>query len=265
VQIKDNSVTLDLAPVVDQVKSRLAANGLGVAARIPTPHTDYVLIESDKIGSVRTWLRLLQVAGFWLPVVTVLLAVGGVLAAARHRRAAATTALAMAAGAGVLGIGLAAFRPIYLDQLPSDVNQAAAGAVYDALTHYLRGGVLLVVVLGVLVALGAWLSGSGRRARAVRTLWQAGIGAVRRAAERFGLRLGRVGRFVHRAKPWLNWAAVLVATGVLVAWSYPTVMVVIWLTVALLAVLAVVEFLDEPKGSRETAALREADTPSEAG
>ncbi|MCC9307605.1 hypothetical protein LN042_10905 [Kitasatospora sp. RB6PN24] len=259
VQIKGNTVTLDLAPVIDQVKNRLAARGLGVASQIPVIHTDYVLVESDAIPKVRSLLRLLQVVGNWVPVAAVLLAVGGVLAAARRRRAAVTVALAMAGATAALGIGLTVFRSIYLDQLPADVNQAAAGAVYDALAHYLYTSVRVVVVLGVLVALGAWVSGSGRWARAVRILWRAGIDAVRRAAERLGMRLGPVGRFVHRAKLWLNWAAVLAAFGLLVTWHYPTDLVVVWLTVALLAVLAVVEFLDEPGGFRETAEQQEVD------
>ncbi|MGC0312925.1 hypothetical protein [Kitasatospora acidiphila] len=251
VQIQGNTVTLDLAPVIDQVKTQLVANGLSVAKQIPTVHTDYVLLESDSIPQIRTLLRLLEVAGTWVPVAAVLLAVGGVLAAARRRRAAVTVALAMAGATALLGIGMDAFRPIYLDRLPADVNQGAAGAVYDALTHYLYAGVRLVLVLGVLVALGAWVSGSGRWARTVRTLWQAGIGEVRRVAGRLGMRLGPVGRFVHRTKLWLAWAAVLAAFGVLVSWEYPTDLVVVWLTVGLLAVLAVVEFLDEP-GERVT-------------
>ncbi|GAA1971150.1 hypothetical protein [Kitasatospora viridis] len=248
VRVTGNTVTLDLAPLVDQVKAQLVSNGLGLAAKIPTVHTQYVLITSDQIGKVRTLLRLLQLAGFWLPVVTVLLAAGGVLAAGRRRRALVTTALAMAAGAGALGIGLDLFRPIYLDRLPAGVDQAAAGAVYDALARYLHAGVRLLLVLGALVALGAWLSGYGRRARSVRALWRAGIAAVRRTAERLGLRLGPVGRFVHRAKAWLCWGAVLGAVVVLLTWSYPTGVVLIWLAVALVAVLAVVEFLDEPGG-----------------
>ncbi|MFE9427154.1 hypothetical protein ACFYNO_29775 [Kitasatospora sp. NPDC006697] len=249
VQVSGNTVTLDLAPVIDQVKQQLVGAGLGVAARIPTVHTQYVLVESPDIGKVRTLLRLLQIAGFWLPVVTVLLAVGGVLAAARRRRAVVTTALAMAAGALLLGIGLDVFRALYLDRLPADVSQPAAGAVYDALVRYLHAGVRLVVVLGLLVALGAWLSGPGRRAGSVRALWRAGIGAVRETAQRIGLRLGPVGRFVHRFKPWLDWGAVLVTVVVLLTWSYPTGLVLIWMAVVLLVVLAVVEFLDEPGSS----------------
>jgi hypothetical protein len=61
-----------------------------------------------------------------------------------------------------------------------------------------------------------------------------------------GLRLGPVGRFVHRFKAGLCWAAVGASVLVLLLWDRPTALVAVWLGVALLAVLAVVELLDEP-------------------
>lgn len=246
VQLKGDSVTLDLAPLIAQVKTRLVDNGLSIASKIPEVHTDFVLVSSDNISKVRTYLRLLELAGTWLPVAAVLLAAGGVLLALRRRRALVTTALGMAAAAMVLGIGLTAFRAIYLDRLPAGVNQAAAAAVYDALVHYLRAGVRLVLVLGVLVALGAWLTGAGRRAGTVRSLWHAGFAAVRQTAQRLGLRLGPVGRFTHRFKAWLGWAALAVVVVIFLTWTYPTGLVVLWLAVALVLALAVLEFLDDP-------------------
>lgn len=246
VEIKGDTVTLDLAPLIDEVKTRLVDRGVGVAAKIPEVHTDITLIRSDSVKSVQTGFRLLELVGFWLPVVTLLCAVGGVLLTARRRRAVVTTAIAMAVGAGVLGIGLTVFRVIYLDKLPSGVNEDAAAAVYDALVRYLRAAVRMLLALGIVVALGAWLSGSGRRASAVRGLWQAGLGAVRDAAERLGMRLGPVGRFVHRWKAWLGWGVTCVLALVLLLWSYPTVAVVLWLALLLLLVLAILEFLDQP-------------------
>ncbi|MFJ1704464.1 hypothetical protein [Kitasatospora sp. NPDC088346] len=246
VEIKGDTVTLDLAPLIDEVKTRLVDRGVGIAAKIPEVHTDITLIRSDSVQSVQTGFRLLELVGFWLPVVTLLCAVGGVLLAARRRRAVVTTAIAMAVGAGVLGIGLTVFRVIYLDKLPAGVNQDAAAAVYDALVRYLRAAVRMLLALGIVVALGAWLSGGGRRAGAVRGLWQAGLGAVRDAAERLGMRLGPVGRFVHRWKAWLGWGVTCVLALVLLLWSYPTVAVVIWLALLLLLVLAILEFLDQP-------------------
>ncbi|MFF0293219.1 hypothetical protein ACFYST_08525 [Kitasatospora sp. NPDC004614] len=246
VQVKGDTVTLDLAPVITQVKDRLVANGVGLAAKIPEVHTDFVLVQSDAVKKAQTGLRLLDVAGLWVPVLAVLCAVGGILLAVHHRRATVGAALGMAFAAVLLGIGLTVFRALYLDKLPADVDQAAAMAVYDTMVRYLRAAVRMLLALGIVIALAAWLTGSGRRAGWVRQLWQAGLGAVRRAAEGIGMRLGPVGRFVHRRKAWLGWGAVLVAAIVLLTWGYPTAVVVLWIAVVLLAVLAVLEFLDTP-------------------
>ncbi|GAA1147408.1 hypothetical protein F4556_003882 [Kitasatospora gansuensis] len=245
VQAQGDTVTLDLAPLIDQVKNRLVADGLGIASKIPEIHTDFVLVQSDAIPKARTAFRLLDLAGFWLPVLTVLCAAAGVLLAGRRRRALVTAALGVAAGAALLGLGLTVFRALYQDRLPAGVNQDAATAVYDALVHYLRATVRAVVVLGLLVAFGAWVSGGGRWAGTVRGFWAAGFGAVRGVAGKAGLRLGPVGRFVHRFKGWLTGA---VLTGFVLAfllWSYPTGAVVLWLGVGLLGALAVLELLDD--------------------
>jgi hypothetical protein len=127
------------------------------------------------------------------------------------------------------------------------VNPAAASSVYDTLIRFLRTSVRTVVTLGVLVAIGAWVSGSGRHAVRVREMWRSGIGAVRGAA---GLRPGGVGAWVHRYKTWLNWGVIALAVIVFVLWYYPTGMVTFWLALGAVALLAVVEFLDagEPAG-----------------
>ncbi|WP_254897818.1 hypothetical protein [Kitasatospora sp. NA04385] len=248
VQVKGDTVSLDLAPVIAAVKDRLVANGLGLASKIPEVHTDYTLVQSDAVRKAQTGLRLLDLAGFWVPVLALLCAVGGIVLAVHHRRATVWAALGAAAGAGVLGIGLSVFRAIYLDKLPADVDQAAAMAVYDTLVRYLRAAIRMVLALGVVIALAAWLTGGGRRAGWVRHLWGSGLGAVRQAAEGIGMRLGPVGPFVHRWKSWLGWGAVAVAAVVVLTWSYPTSAVVLWTAVVLLAGLAVLEFLDTPAG-----------------
>ncbi|GAA1223321.1 hypothetical protein GCM10009665_11990 [Kitasatospora nipponensis] len=243
VQIQGDTVTLDLAPLIELVKSRLLADGLSIASSIPTVHTDYVLISSANVSRVQTAFRLLQQGGIWLPVLTLLLAAAGVLLAVRRRRALVATALGIAAAAAALSIALLIFRTIYLHRLSSDVDRAAAGAIFDTLVRFLRGGIRVLIVLGLLVGLGAWVTGDGRRARVVRGRWQAGLGSVRR---RWGLRLGAVGRFTHRFKAWLGWGAVAVTVAAFLVWNYPTALVVLWLALGLLAVLAAVELLDDP-------------------
>ncbi|MFI0962521.1 hypothetical protein ACH4S8_14130 [Streptomyces sp. NPDC021080] len=242
VKLTNDAVVIDLAPVIDQVKQALVNQGLGVAAKIPQVHTNFTVMTSDSIGKAKRLYRLLELVGFWLPVLALLLAAGGVLLAVRRRRALITAALLVAGGAAVLGIALWIFREIYLDGLPANVSQPAAASIYDTLVRYLRTSVRLVITLGIIVALAAWLTGSGRAARRVNAAWTGGIGAVRTAT---GAELGAVGAWVHRVKTWLNWTVVAVAAVILLVWNYPTAAVTIWIAVLALLALAIVEFLDD--------------------
>ncbi|AKL70418.1 membrane protein [Streptomyces sp. Mg1] len=253
VQIKNDAVTIDLAPVIDQVKTRLVDSGMSVAGKIPEIHTDFTVVQSNDIGRVKTGFRLLQILGVWLPVLAVILIVAGILLSARRRRAVVTSALAVAFAALVLGLALTVFRTVYLNALPDTVSQAAAGSVYDALIRLLRTTVRMVVVLGVVVALAAWLSGPGRYSVAARQIWHSGIAATRASADRLGLRTGPVGPFIRRHRPWFTWGLVAVAALVYLLWSYPTGWVVVGLALALLFALAVTDFIAEDTGEHPSA------------
>ncbi|MER8013420.1 hypothetical protein ACIQ7S_10805 [Streptomyces griseoluteus] len=247
VRIEGDAVTVDLAPVIEQVKSRLVDAGLKPAAKIPDVHTDFTVLRTEKVADLQTYFRLLQLAGVWLPVVAALLLAGGVLLAVRRRRALVAAALGFAVTALLLGVGLSVFRAFYLDALPASVSQPAAGAVYDTLTRFLRTAVRAVVALGVVLAVAAWLSGPGRHARALRQIWHAGIGATRAQTDRLGLRTGPVGPFVHRHRVWLGWLLVAGAVVAFVLWPHPTGWVVVGIALALLFALAVVDFVGEER------------------
>jgi len=242
VKLTGDTVVIDLAPVIDQVKQALVDKGLTVAGRIPEVHTNFTVMSSESIGKAKRGYRLLQLVGFWLSLLTLLVAAAGVFTAVRRRRALVAAALAVAAGAALLGLALWIFRALYLDALPPDVSQPAAGSVYDTLVRYLRTTVRMLITLGVIVALAAWLTGYGRAASRVRAAWTGGIAAVRDAT---GFDPGAVGAWVHRAKSWMNWTVVAVAAATLIAWNYPTAAVTLWIALGALLALALVEFLDE--------------------
>ncbi|MFH0176097.1 hypothetical protein ACIA6D_16325 [Streptomyces cacaoi] len=243
VKIENDTVTVDLAPVVDQVKQRLVDSGMTVAGKIPEIHTNFTVVRSEDIGKVKTYFRLLQLAGFWLPVIAVLLVAAGVLLSAHRRRVLIVAALCFAFATLLLGVALTVFRVVYLDALPAGVSQPAAGSVYDTLTRFLRTSVRSVVALGVVIALAAWLTGPGRHAALVRRLWHSGIGAVRATAEHAGLRTGPVGPFVDRYRTWITWILAAGAVLAFLLWPYPTGWVVVGLALALLFALGIVDFL----------------------
>ncbi|MFI1014381.1 hypothetical protein [Streptomyces sp. NPDC020965] len=243
VQLTDDSVQIDLGPVVDQVKQRLVDDGLTVAAKIPEVHTQLTVLRSDDIGKVKTLFRVLQLAGWWLPVIALALIVAGVLLAVRRRRAVVAGALGVALALALLGVGLTVFRAVYLDALPSSVSPSAAGSVYDTMIRYLRTTVRMVVTLGLVVALAAWLTGPGRHALRVRRRWHTGLASTRATAAHAGLRTGPVGPWVRRYRTWLGWALVAGAVLAYLLWSHPTGWVVVGLALALLLALAILDFL----------------------
>ncbi|MFC8447477.1 hypothetical protein [Kitasatospora sp. NPDC057223] len=244
VSLDNNQVTIDIAPIVARVQTQLVDSGFGLAAKIPAVHTDFVVFASDDIGKVKSYFRLLEIMGTWLPIVTVLIAAAGVFLAVNRRRALIGAALGVFAAMLLTGIVLTVFRSFYLDHLPAGASQPAAAAVYDTLIRFMRASVRAVGALALITALGAFLIGPSRVAVTVRTVCHRGIAAAREALTSIGMRLGPVGPFVHRFKRWIGAAILLVAAVVLFTWSYPSAAVVAWITVAVLAAFAVREFLD---------------------
>lgn len=159
-----DAVTIDLAPVIAQVKGELVVDAVPFADRIPVTHVSVEVMEYDGLGALRKGFRMLQIAGIWLPVLTVVLAATAVAVAVRRRQAVMATGLGLAVGAGLLWAAVGICRRITLDDLPADIDRQAAGAVYDALTAFLRTTAWVVLAVGLAAALGAWLTGRLRRA-----------------------------------------------------------------------------------------------------
>ncbi|MEU6481676.1 hypothetical protein ABZ858_33325 [Streptomyces sp. NPDC047017] len=155
---RDRPVTVDLAPVTAQVKARLAQDHVPLASRIPVEHTEVALLPAQDLGRLRKGFHVLEVAGFWLPVSAIAFAAAGIALAARRRRALTATALGTALGGALLALALAVGRTLTLSDLPAEVSQPAAGAVYDALTATLRTTSWLLVALGLTVAALTWLA-----------------------------------------------------------------------------------------------------------
>ncbi|GHI06283.1 hypothetical protein AQI88_36400 [Streptomyces cellostaticus] len=151
-------VTVDLAPVTDQVKRQLTQDHVPLAARIPVQHTAVPVLPAAEVTQLRKGFRVLEVARFWLPVAAVVFAVAGIALAVHRRRAVAATALGTALGGALLALSLTVARSLTLAGLPADVSHPAAGAVYDALTATLRTASWLLLGLGLAVALTAWLT-----------------------------------------------------------------------------------------------------------
>ena len=144
----------------------------------------------------------------------------------------------------VLGVVLAVARVLYLNAVPTDVLPAqAAGDVYDTLIRFLRYSLRSVAAVGLVVGLGAYLTGPGTGAARTREALSRGIGGLRGGAERAGMQTGVVGTWTYAHKRRLRVGSVVVGAVVLVLWSQPNVAVILTITGLVLVALAVIEFL----------------------
>ncbi|MER5711651.1 hypothetical protein [Streptomyces sp. NPDC002122] len=244
VEVSGGTVTLDVGAAVEQVKKDLVEAGLSPAEKIPEVDKQMVLFQSDKLEKIRDLAHLLDVVGNWLPILTVLLGVIGVVLARRRRRALVTTMLGAAAACLVLAIGLVIARSYYLDHLPAQVQSPeAAAAIFDTLLRFLRVSLRTAIVLGILVAIGAYLSGAGRLPRAVRGASERTADAAARWGGTHGVHTGKVGTWVNTYRRWLTIGALLILALVFAFWNHPTVLTVLLLVLILLGVLAVVALL----------------------
>ena len=247
VTVEGDTVSVNLAAFIQTVKQQLTAAGFTLAARIPEVNASFTVFQSDEIARVRRVFSLLNTLGVWLPVIVLILLFLGVYVAKDHRRALVGAGLGVALAMLALALGLAVFRSIYLDGVPADVlPHDAAAVLYDTIVRFLRAGLRTILVLALVVAAAAFLTGQSVTAVRARQSLARAIGWLQGGAGQAGLRTGPVGTWVGAHKRALRIGAVVAASLALVFWSRPTGMVVIGLTLALLVALAIVEFLARP-------------------
>jgi hypothetical protein len=247
VTVENDTVSVNLAAFIEVVKQRLVESGFSVAARIPEVNASFVLFQSEDITRARSGFNLLNTLGVWLPVIAIVLLVLGVYVAKDHRRALVGAAVGVAVSMVVLALGLAVFRSIYLDAVPASVlPHDAAAVLYDTIVRFLRLGLRTILVLALVVAAAAFLTGQSVTAVRTRQGLSNAIGWVAGGAQRAGFSTGPVGTWIYANKRALRITAVAAAALALVFWGRPTGKVVLGLTIALLVVLAVIEFLGRP-------------------
>jgi hypothetical protein len=237
-----DTVTLDLGELLSLVKERLAAEGLTIFGRIPDVSVPYTLVQSDRLPTVRTYARLLDAAGTWLPWVALVALLVGVLVAPDRRRAIIVGS-ALAGGVAVALLGAATFgRTYYVDNLPAGVQSPeAAAAVIDAMLRYLIAALQTLVVAMVVFATGAFLAGPSRVAVGFRRLVNRGLDAVAGFLRRYRGWVAATSRALTAAHRPLQIGLVLLPVVGLVLANRPGVKAVLWTTVAVLVLLAVLE------------------------
>ena len=244
---QDGQLTVQLAGMIDLLKERLAERGLGLAANLPTIDATFTVMQTSQLVEIQNRYAQVVALGTWLPWTALLLLGAGVLLATRHLRALVLAGIALAASMLVLALGLAIARGLYLDALSGNVLRLdAAEAVFDQVVSFLRTTLRTVGVLGLVVALAAYLGGSSPSARGLRAGVGTGLGNVRAWAEGRGVSAGPVGRWLARYRGVARTAVVALAVLVLLLAANPTAGLVVGTAAGAALLIVLVELLARP-------------------
>ena len=250
VGVSNGQVTLDLAPLEAVAKQDLVARGLTIAGKIPIVHTKFALFSSKNLVKAQGLYRLINDLKIVLPIVTLALLGLGVAAARGHRRALIGAGLGFAASMLVLGAGLAIARALYLNSVPASVSADAAAAAFDILVRFIKTALRTLLVVGLIVAVGAFFTGPSTAAVATRSALSSSLGRLRRGGESAGLSTGPVGTWTYAHRHALRIAAVALAAVIFVFQGQPTAVVSIVIAVLLLVVLGLIELIGRPPPQR---------------
>jgi hypothetical protein len=246
VTVSNGQVVVGLGPFIADVKQNLSAQGLTLVNKLPTPNPTFTLFSAKYLEKAQTLYRLINDLKIVLPILTLLLIAAGVYVARRHRRALIGAGLGFAVSMLVLGAGLLIFRNIYLGSVPASLPADAAAALFDTFVRFIKQALRVLLLVGLIVAIGAFLTGPSTTAVKIRGACASGIAWIRQSGERAGLRTGPVGTWTYAHRTVLRAGAVAVAALVFVFWGQPTGVVVIVIAGLLLLVLGLIELIGRP-------------------
>src|SRR5215218_7292402 len=241
----NGTIGIQLGPIVEDVKAALLARGLSIASRIPPVDRTIPIAQSDQIPTVQSAYLAVVAIGGWLPWVALIFLTAGVLVARRRSVALVWAAIGLSASMLVLLIGFGIGRAMLLTSVPSAlVPSSVTTLLYDTATAAMKDTALSALVLGVALAIIAWLAGPFRAPSRLRALYNDGIAGLRRNAEQHGVTTGRVGAWTFAQRRVLHVIIALAAAAAVILLRPLSGEAIAWiliLSVVLLVVLSLVE------------------------
>lgn len=243
----NGQVVLNLQPFIKVAQQDLANRGLTFLEKLPTPNATFPLFPSRDLVKAQTAYRLVNDLKIVLPILCLLLIAAGVYVARSHRRALIGAGLGFAASMFVLAATLLIVRNAYLNAIPNNTLPSdAAAAAFDIMVRFIRLALRALLLVGLVVAAAAFLSGPSSSAVRIRSWFAAGFNWLRHRGENMGVSSGPVGDWTYAHRRGLRIGVVALVCLIFVFLGQPTVAVVITLVVVLLVLLGLIELIGRP-------------------
>jgi O-antigen ligase len=243
---------------VDQARQELST---ALGRDLPPNFGVFTLFQSDQLAAAQRAVVLFD-RGVWaLLIVTLLCGIAAIVLSVRRRRTLLQLGAGVALGMGISVGAIAAIKNMVLDLIVDPTNRAAAAATLGEVVGSFNVEAKILLAIGLLVALGAFLSGDHPWAKGLRNLVGRATGsATSVAADAYRNRSDQPFPWIvkHRAELAVLGAAVAVLWLLLADTTRGLLVVVVLL-------LAVYEAGVYVLGGRAPAAASAADAAPEAG
>lgn len=244
------TIGIQVGPIVEAVKKQLVDQGIGLAERIPDVKATIPIGQVEGIVQARVALGALDAAGYWMPVIVLVMLILGVLAARQRARAAVWAGIGIVISVGATLGGISVGRYAFLATVtPDTLPGPAANVIFTALTERLNQLLIATLIIGVLTAITAYFVGPFRGAQVVRAAVTDTAGRVRAIGEEKGLSTGAFGTFVDKAHGWIVGVILGVTALVLFLMRPFSVSGAIWAAIIALVLVLIVELVRRPSGS----------------
>jgi len=236
-------LTLDVGVLAEMVQAKLVEAGLPFLARVPVSsiNKQIEVFNSPALAQASVAIDVMNKTAYVLPLAAILLS-GLAFVVATDRRK-----VALWLGGGILVAGLLPLQALYLSQYAvvnklqeaANLPAAAAQNAYSIVFAQLIASERVLAVFGLIILVGAVITGPAKWAVAVRGSLSGGLAGVSSHLE-----LGRFGEWVAARKGGLRVGGIIAAVLILLALPAPRTMgQVIWLAVGVIVWYVVVELL----------------------
>lgn len=240
----DGTVTMNLKPVIAEVKQSLINSGVGFAAAIPEMDLTVELGKIPELAVARVVYQVGVGVGTWLPWVVFGLYLLGFALAVRRARAVLVSSVFLLISSVLMLIVFSFGRLLAINSV-SDTFAPAVGVVWDAVSAYAVTVVAGLIALSVISLVASWIL-MGDEQSPVRQWFGRTFTQLRGRLDSVGVTMGAAGRVLYRVRVTLR-VLIIVIAGFAVAMVQPmNVGSVIWASVIVLILLFVLELLQRP-------------------
>lgn len=161
---QDDTVVLNLAPLLEKVKVKLADAGLGFLNNVQVPQDfgQIKLFTSEQLGTIKGLVHLLETLSWVLPLLAFIFFLLAFLITEDKRKVLMGEGIGLAIAMLVVLVVLRVAHNELLGMIKVEANLAAANVIWSSILSGLRQAVFGLLALGIVVSAGAGLAGPSK-------------------------------------------------------------------------------------------------------